>query len=251
MDVVTADGDVLVAYHVAARLGSLNLYCASVEGRVQGESVRADGFSFAARKLPAPRLDCEQLAWSVVEPGIELEARACQRADPIELFDGNSGSIRWWPMLPAATVRTRLRGQALAGIGYVERLELQMRLRRLPIRTLWWGRWIGDRGSSLVWVRWDGASRLTRLIADGRPTAGVVAERYVECERGRLELEPLRQLRSGNLASTVFAEVPLLWRLASRDVHLWRESKWLSRATLAGEVGWSIHERVDFRGSRL
>ena len=149
-DLVTEQGDALVGYHLWAKLGPFRLRCASVDGFVQGVCIRDAAFSLRDQTLPAPRWHAGKVLWTVSAPEVCLLAKPRQQAKALELFESKSGRIEWWPLAPTASVRLRLRGQEFVGTGYVERLNVRMRLTRLPLRTLWWGRWIGESGGSLV-----------------------------------------------------------------------------------------------------
>ncbi len=158
--------------------------------------------------------------------------------------------MRWHPVLLAAEVELTLRGQLLSGVGYLERLRIDVAPWRLPIEELRWGRFHGA-GRSIVWIEWRGASPLRLCLVDGvEVEVGALADEGFEFADGaRLELTPRAVLRDGRLGQTVLRERLFRWLPLPRSIRAMHETKWLAsgRFTDRGGVtsaGFAIHEVV-------
>jgi hypothetical protein len=138
------------------------------------------------------------------------------------------------------------------GCGYAEWLTMTLPPWRIPFRRLRWGRFHGAE-HSLVWIDLRGGCSRTWVFADGieRPDGEVRAETVtLAAEGSTLVLDRGITLRSGRLLRTGLRPLRLLVSLVPRwrDAH---ESKWLTRAVLAGPrgrtEGWAVHEEVTWR----
>jgi hypothetical protein len=143
-------------------------------------------------------------------------------------------------------------GTALSGLGYAERLTLDLAPWRLPITELRWGRWIAaDGGRSMVWIDWRGSRPLTAVFVDGvRAAASTVADDRIVAEDAVLVLTGQRTLHRRSLGDVIGAAGPLSRVFPATWLEV-QDCKWMSTGTLhpAGarpETGWVIHEHVRF-----
>lgn len=168
------------------------------------------------------------------------------------LWKGNGGSVRWCALAPCAQASVRLGTKLVRGLGYVERLELDVRPWELPIDTLRWGRFAAE-GQSAIWIEWEQEGRQRWLWHNGEPfRIKRLNERELAWADWTLELEAGKPLRVGKLSDTVLARWPGLGTLLPPQLRGLDEAKFLSRARLAKAgrsvaSGFSIHEHVRFR----
>jgi len=133
------------------------------------------------------------------------------------------------------------------GLGYAEHLELSVEPWHMPIDSLRWGRFVGER-SSLVWIDWRGAHDKKLVLFDGKPLASPeIDERAVGGEGVHLDIGEGTTLRSGKLGKTALELVPGLERFPMRILAV-DEHKWTARGTLEDatgrDEGFVIHEIV-------
>lgn len=170
-------------------------------------------------------------------------------------------ALSWQVVTPAADASVRWLdggGQTLCGSGYADWVVLRRPTRALGLRTLRWGRaLVGTRQVVFARVVFrSGESWSQALSCDGdgevRPLAlrsvdSTSTETVVEFDDGEvLELAPIRALHEGSAFDGQrfpnAAERGVL-RLASGRV---AETRWVSRAGMAGSTGLGLHEAVEF-----
>lgn len=125
----------------------------------------------------------------------------------------------------------------IAGLGYVERLEMTLPPWQLPIEELRWGRFTAESADA-AWIEWRGPQPLRLAWRNG-----------AEVDSVDVAFKGRSTLREGPLAKTVFSKVPVLRKSLPVAMLSVDETKWRSRATLqvpgADPVsGWAIHEVV-------
>jgi len=255
LDVVSPEGDVAIAYDLAVRWGRLRLAAGSVLFAPRGaapvartaigarplRAASAGGWTFASSRLGAL--------------GRWEEGRRSTAART--LHEEGSRSVRWTSLATSVAAEFSFGGRRLEGLGYVERLELDLEPWRLPLGILRWGRFIADAGDAdATWISWrDAADRRSSLelaIVDGEPVEDPEASpRRVAWRGGSVEVDRGRPLRDAPLASGPVALVArVLPGLPGRWLRA-HETKWLSRGMRLGaaampRAGWIVHEEVRF-----
>ncbi len=263
MDCTTPRGDLCIAYWGRLRIGPVGLSYASVL-EMAGEGPAVERHAIGGCGEPLVRGDAVGIAWEK----LRLRARWEAEADPIAgtLLDGAEGRVAWRCLAPRAEVELISGGgeaggeRRYVGEGYVEKLEMTALPWRLPIRVLRWGRAIAGRWCA-VWIEWEGPRPRRDLWVNGEHADGAqIGDRalggVVRGERVRIELGGSRVIREGPIGSTALAGVlaaPGVRSVVPGSILEMRESKWVSRATVAagsGDAhgGWAIHERVEFGG---
>ena len=249
LDLVTPEGVAVIAYHLRVRLGPLRINGARIDVHGPGGGEHRQRVSIRSRQLPSPDIQGDGLWWRVPSLGMDATYRFVTGSEKMELLGAPPDRLAWWPIAPVADARIELGGRSFQGLGYVERLSMNFSPSRLPISVLRWGRWIGEDGRSLVWIRWEGAKPLTVVLDDGREVSGeVIDDEELRLADESLLLDRQRVLRRGSLRSSLFARRRGSSRILDRSIGSWEETKWLSGAELTGKKtvqGWAIHERVD------
>lgn len=248
LDVAADDGALAIAYVSELRWRGLALRAASLlvarpgAGGVAERSTLRAG-SDVALDPEGVRLRCRAL---------RLDGRwdGAPAREPLELWAGAGGDVRWECLLPSAPARLSGPGFEVAGTGYAERLRLTVPPWRLPLRRLRWGRFAAP-GSSLVWIDWQGPHRVRLALHDGRRLALDAAdEEGVSAGRGRvrLALSAPSPLRAGALGDGPLRRLASVLPRALLSVD---ERKWRSRGRLTTAEdeleGWVVNELVTWR----
>lgn len=251
LDVVGEEGKGCICY--AARLdgfgvkilagGTLAWSSDPAEAPRQKRSLRC---SLPERDEGGLRWDCDALDACGTWRGAEFEV------PPVTLWEGRAGSVRWEAFAPCARAHVRLGAQSYAGLGYAERLELDVLPWELPIDTLLWGRFAAE-GQSLVWIEWEHRRPRRWLWHNGMQVEPRhLGRQGIAWDHWSLSFDESRPLRTGRLSETVLARWPTLGRLLPSEIKALDETKFLTRGTLYRKgrreaAGFVIHERVHFR----
>ncbi len=246
-DVVAASGEGCVGY--ALRLPEIGITIAATldwpaapDGEVvQRRTVRGT--------LPVVRAN--PITWRC--PALQVDGRWSARAAPIQETLWRDGGTAFWQVLaPSAEATVQLGDRTISGLGYVERLTLDLSPWRLPLHTLRWGRFVSPE-HNVVWIRWEHAAPRQWLWHNGKqftPTA--IDGTAVTWLDHQLAFVPRRTLREGRLGRTALSGWGRVQRLIPGRLQMLDESKWCAEGRLIGPVGviargWVIHESVRFR----
>ena len=200
--------------------------------------------------LRAARVTVGDGAVALDAPGVGLTGEWRARGTPAEetILASPAGEVRWSCLQPRSAVSLHLRGEALAGDGYLEHLLVTIPPWELPLRELRWGRFHGgDRVA--VWIDWRGPHERRVGILDGARVAASASDAEVTLGDARLELGERHVLRTGPLGTTALRGIPVLGdRLPARMLAV-DETKWLCRGRLSSPGatavdGWCVHEVV-------
>lgn len=244
MDCVTDEGEVIIAYAARLRWRSISLHYASILTRSPGKDAHTET---SMRKTDEPVIDGDALTWSA--PALSVSGRWSSLAAPSSstIFDAPEGKVEWRCLGARADAEITLGDRVVRGRGYAEHLVMSVEPWRMPIDSLRWGRFVGER-SSLVWIDWRGAHEKHVALLDGEDIGRVaIDERSVIGEGVRLDIDEGGSLRKGDIGTTALARVPGLDRFPIRILDV-DEQKWCARATLEDgrgrDEGWVIHEVV-------
>jgi len=246
LDVTTEAGEAWIGYAGHVRLGPLRLAHASCL-RVAGDD-RSEAAIWSRARMP--RIEERRIAWEEPRLAVRGSWRATVPGAERELWRNGTAAVRWQCLAPAAAAEVSGPSYSLAGLGYAERLDLDVAPWRLPIAELRWGRFLAP-DKSLVWIQWRGAHPLRLALRDGSEvTLRDCNEReLVFGDGGRLHLDPVDTIREGTLGDTVLARYRVLRRLVPRRWRDLHEHKFISRGVLHENngrtiSGWAIHEVV-------
>ncbi|MBL0928275.1 MAG: hypothetical protein IBJ11_11600 [Phycisphaerales bacterium] len=252
LDVVSERGDAAVVYAMDLWWGPLRLAAASILLAPADERAAAHTWLGERPVREGP----SEIGFESARAGVVGRWAVVGRV-PGEflLYEEGERAVRWACLAPAADAALSWQGRTVMGRGYAERLTMTIEPWRLPIDLLRWGRYAGP-DASVVWISWHSDDRPdpTRrvLLVDGEEVAMSGSDdQGVWWDRGRLMLEPVRTLRDQPLAGGPVAAVARL--VPGLPVAFLRshETKWLSRAVLAGRSGavtegFALHEAVRF-----
>ncbi|NJD09162.1 MAG: hypothetical protein FIB01_01555 [Gemmatimonadetes bacterium] len=250
LDCVGADGTVCIGYAGGLRWGPLAVhYAALLEGAPDGG--RRERHSY--RETPEPRVESGGVHWECAPLGVSGSWRDAVPGYRATLLESAAGTVRWQVLAPKAEARVeRAGGGVVTGWGYVERLELNLEPWRLPLNTLYWGRFHSPT-DALVWIGWEGDVRLRHITHNDRLLADAhFGEQVLRFDPGlELQLLDTRTIRDAPVIAAL-DRLPRALRRVPPSFATAREVKWLSRARLSSgqgppAMGWALHERVRFR----
>lgn len=189
---------------------------------------------------------------------IEWQSKDCRgtwqaNAEAVEelLLNDNHHQIRWNCLQPSAYAHVTTGTDAIEGLGYAERIELNFPPWQMPINELHWGRFLSP-GHSITWIKWIGPLPKNLVYHNGERTDhAVISKEEISFNGLTLALSGAVVMRSGSLASTVFKKFPSLAKLFPKSILQLQENKWLSRGDLyrGGKcisTGKAIHEVVQW-----
>jgi hypothetical protein len=250
VDVVASDGRARIAYVAKVTLGALKLSYAAVL-RACGDHAES-AYSLRGVRLPERGEEGAPIAWRSEALGLDVWVRPATPALGRRVLDGELGWLDWQCLAPRADVQFRDHGEVIAGTGYAEVVTATVPPWLLPWDTLRWGRaHVGS--STVVWLELDGpAQRQSCLYVDGgeRPFRAADRERVSLDDDRSLMLSDHQTIREGILGKTVLSAVPDATTLFPGRLLGMQEIKWLSRAALAKERGFAIHECVTWPAPR-
>lgn len=244
-------------------------------GRVTADLARADGAVVrgdapASRVEGGPgwlrfgpaRIESDVLVWSV--PGLSGELTVRPRAEAVMMSDrlaaAGPRTLGWTVEVPDADVTGELRwpggSLSLAGRGYRDRVWTDIPPRRVPFRTLRWGRAV-TASHATTWIDAETlAGRLRWRWEDGvvLPGGGVPAGAG-EGVGNAPDATGVPDLSLGErrlLVDAHVADIPSLRLGALRGLLRWlsrdlRQTRWSAPVRWRGEAGWAVHEEVVWR----
>ena len=238
-DLVTDDGTVCIVYLtwtslLGVRQGSAGYELYTPDGR------REVGHAIAAPSCP-PDLDAPEwtVRFDLPDGPLELHHRV-RRGGWVP--DGLLPSLHWSVKAACSDAVLRIGDRELRGRGYADWVELGRPPRSLGLARLDWGRaHVGDE--VVVW------NRVTR--ADGGAWTGALGVAASIDEAGLprdVELDGGRVLHEGPALDEARFPSPITRALASLLSPPMHETRWVSRARIAGLPGrgWAVHELVHF-----
>lgn len=251
LDCVDSDGRAIIGYWASLDWRGVALTWQNV---TLFEADRAPVSRSSLASSPPPVIADGSITWDA--PALECHATIRARQRPIDerLLETDAGTVEWRVEAPAAEVSFKLDGSAaVQGVGYAERISLDIPPWRLPIRELRWGHWIDPAASrSVVWIDWRGESPRTWVFVDGiKATNPVVMDDRIDADGLKLALGQRRTLHSRSF-DEVAATIPALRAIAPKSLLALRETKWCGAGTLTeghapAQAGYAIHEIAVFR----
>lgn len=257
LDCQTAAGDSIVCYASLLQLDKLRFHHASwLHLDPEGKTHKRQ--TFIRGRMPEQKdgiisWDCPALGvlgqWSREHPPLP----------PQLLYKQEERELVWRCLQPRSQVSLQLGKFKYQGIGYAEQLHMTIPPWKLPIETLHWGRFLGEQGSSCVWILWEGIHPIILFLdQQGRLlTENILAAKdgsALDLGNSSLTFDRKHILREGEIGQTVLKAFPAFAKamLPPSILHL-KERKWAGEATLATpagvEHGLSIHEIIHFAPS--
>lgn len=247
LDCVSDQGEVFIAYVASLRWQRLVInYSSTLQRQRDGHTET----NISLREAATPQVTGSSIEWS--SPHLNVTGTWKALARPIQrvLFESEAGSLAWNCLQPNAAAEICISNERrVAGLGYVEHLEMSIPAWQLPIKELRWGRFLSNN-DALVWIDWRGAKSLNLVLHNGVQMEDVsITEHGFEARQMALVLEENVVLREGPLIKTALAAIPGISRLFPFRILGTHECKWLSHGTLKktsanAVTGWAIHEIV-------
>lgn len=180
--------------------------------------------------------------WNSLHPSVEEK-----------LLEDDGEFIKWSCLQPLSEVKVQLGESLIEGLGYTERLDLEINPQNLPFDTLRWGRF-SAKDTSIVWIEWRGEIPLKLVYVNGVKYENVdISDESIQIYDVHLELKLTESLefRKGSLLDTVFKNLQWLVKRFPLKMLSIFECKWCSKGVLVDKQeeksvksGWSIHEIV-------
>ena len=253
LDSVTPDGAGVVAYTARVNFGPFALQCSEV---LEWPSGGPSAGSRVALGGPLPTAAPDEIRWQNRALHFEGKWQPGQSGiPPVALYEQPAGGISWTCLCSAGQTTVKIGGDRRDGLGYAERLVLNLSPGRLPIGELRWGRFIAAE-HSFIWIRWQGPVQGNWCFHDGRRVEAEMPDLHLLTWPGhQLRLDHGIVIRSGRIAETAFKGAGLLRWLLPASVRNLQEIKWCSPGILTSadgrqHHGWSIHEVVVFPSAR-
>ena len=252
LDCVDGDGRTAIVYWSALSWRGVSVTWHSLALYEDG---REPFVRTSLEQVAAPQVGTADIEWTAPAIGAHLTCQPlCLPIDAVLLPPAESG-VHWRCGAAAGdTVVECGEHNVVAGRGYAECLTLTLAPWHLPIRELYWGRWIDDTSAqSLVWIEWLGPHPLSLAWQDGVPASAVaVSATGVSCGTSHLAFSESTRLHSRSLAETLGRLKPVVAPLMPAPWLAIEDAKWRSAGTLqdgrgqATGRGWAIHEKVVF-----
>ena len=208
---------------------------------------------YAINKHAFPDWAPPQLKWH--HDALHIEGVWHSLQNPIEetLFEDDATSIKWSCIQPLSDAEVHLNGVQINGLGYTERLDLQLNPLHLPFDSIRWGRFAAP-DTSIVWIEWQGEIPKNLVFVNDVKYENVsISDELIQIPDAHLELQLTEslELRKGSLLDTVFKNLQWLKQFFPLKMLTTYECKWRSKGTLIDTThsksiihGWSIHEIV-------
>lgn len=239
-------GSAFIGYAATLSWKAIKLHYNGYTFSPAGVTKNFNSNSFSSARFPDQ--DSDRLRWKYND----VEAEWLKIDEPIEevLLDDLAGRIEWKVIFPSAKARIQFRKEGTTEYtGYVEKIRLTIPPWNIPIKELFWGRFLGPE-QTIIWIQWMGPVPKNFVYLNGaRYSYATITTDFIEFETYSLEFVTKRTLRKGTIMSTVFKKFPVVAALFPKKIFALRENKWLSDSILKqnGKIvcqGNAIHEYV-------
>ncbi|MBX7172712.1 MAG: hypothetical protein K1X72_17210 [Pyrinomonadaceae bacterium] len=251
MDCIDENGNIFIGYIgiVKWRKFSFN-YSNFLFYDALKDEFKAD---YSIKKSPFPEWTYPQLKWTHQSLKIDGEWNSLQSSVEEKLLQEDERFINWSCFQPLTKTKVQLGERLIEGLGYAEKLDLEIDPQNLPFETLRWGRFTADE-TSIVWIEWQGEIPLKVVYLNGVKYENVdISEESIQIYDANLELKLTEslELRKGSLLDTVFKNLHWLIKRFPLKMLSTFECKWRSKGVLVDKnaensikSGWAMHEIV-------
>lgn len=199
------------------------------------------------KTMSIPSMDSSAIQWKANQ--VEALWRSLEQPIDELLLDSPKGSIRWHVLFPKAAGTFTIGGRTFSGHGYAERMDITIPVWNIPIRKLYWGRYLSP-DHTIIWIEWQGPVPKLLIYCNGKKyESGTITNSHVVFDRFELELKPGKTLRKGSIGSTIFSGVARIAALFPSSIFSLEENKWTGLGLLREggsplDSGRYIHEVV-------
>lgn len=240
MDVVTENAEVLIGYFARLQWGKISLtYNGFIHRNEKGEVVSKNSFV----KSNSPEWRGPHLDWN---PSF-LKGNWNMTEAPIrsELFRSEDQYIEWNCVMPKAAGKVVIGNTTIEGLSYAEKMTFNILPWQLPLRELFWGRFLST-DYSVIWIEWRGPQPKLWIWVNGKPhLTGAVSNEEIQTAGLRLTFETKFELRSGRISDTIFKGVQKIMSIFPRSIFQLHENKWCGVANL------TLHDRQQIKGTYI
>ena len=243
LDSVSPKGEVFIGYAARVRWRSIGFGYAG--------HILSDGSTLVKSNRfepgPLPVISGSSVGWTT--PDLTGTWEASGKPLSQTLLDSPEGRIQWTVCCPKANSFVRVRNSDVKGLGYVELMEITIPPWRIPIRELYWGRFL-SQSQYVIWIEWKGPVPKQLIFLNGTPVHdGAFSDDGISFDRYEVVIKTRTLLRSGSISSTVFRGLRKIKALFPRSIFALQETKWTGRASLKRDgkeidEGNYIHEKV-------
>ncbi|SSY79549.1 hypothetical protein [Alysiella crassa] len=157
-------------------------------------------------------------------------------------------SVKWHVHTPLAKCEFTKSDLSIKGLGYAETLTMDIEPWHLPLKELYWGRFLSPT-HSVVWLEWRGENPIRLLYHDGMLQDDFkFKNNVITYEFGEIVLRDTRVIKDEPLVNLA-AHFPMVKKLFKKEFFETREKKFVSRGTLTLHdgtpcEGFALYERV-------
>lgn len=255
LDCCTKEGEACIIYAAELTLYGIKLtysshLLCSPEGTLETKQTFLNGSLPVLKEDSTIVCDSSKLnfhgTWSPLTPP----------APRINQYEKNGKYCHWTCLQAKSQVDLSLSGRAITGIGYAERLDMTLPPWELPVKQLYWGRFHGEKGTTLSWIIWEGSFPFSILLRGNTP---IKADDLLASPSGNtlswgnhsLFFHQTHIIRTGKIGDTVLPSLPSMIKgLLPQKILNLKENKWFGDAVFSSgeekERGTAIHELVSF-----
>lgn len=243
MDVVSDDATAAIGYFSILRWKKFSLtYSGLILRNKQGEVAIKNSF----KNISSPLWSGTQLqwnteflksGWSAISPPIQ-----------IDLLKNKNQFIEWNCFMPKGHGKAIIGDTSVEGLGYAEKMTLNIAPWQLPIKELFWGRFLSS-DYSIIWIEWRGPQpKLLIWVNAELENNGTISNDGIQVGKMKLIFQTKFELRSGNIGETIFKGIRKVLSIFPASIFQLHEKKWCGVANLTTNgqqfTGTYIHEHV-------
>ena len=144
MDCASESGEIVIAYAARLKWRAITLHYASLLVHEPGQKPRVQT-TLRASSLPVR--DGDVISWTSEALAASGKWTALSSAEPETIYTSPDGDVTWHCHQPRSRAEVTVGDRVVRGLGYVEHLELSVEPWHIPIDSLRWDRFVGERTS--------------------------------------------------------------------------------------------------------
>ncbi len=244
MDVISPEGALVIGYFAKLRWGRFAInYHGFVHRDCDGIVVTNNSF----HQCPEPQWLENNLVWKI--KSFQAEWNPTYLPVRQNLLDDPDLFVDWNCCVPKARCTATINDVTeIEGWGYAEKMVLNIPPWKLPIKELFWGRFLSD-AYSVIWIEWRGPQPKILVILNGDIfNQATISNDSIQASAFVLTFDTRHSLRTGPVGETIFKGVRQVLSLFPTIIFQLEENKWCGVATLSinemQHKGTYIHEQV-------
>jgi hypothetical protein len=243
MDVVATDGSAAIGYFARLRWRKLSF---SYQGYIHRSKIGVVKIHNSLRKGEAPQWRKNELSWNA--KNFKGKWQPIDSPVRMDLIKNTNSFIDWHCLMPKGNGKVFVGNDSVEGLGYAEKMMLNIFPWKLPIEELYWGRFLCEE-YSLTWIEWREQEPKIIVLLNGSEIERVsISNECIQASDLTLTFLSKYELRSGSIGNTIFKGI---WKILSAfpsTIFQLNENKWCGVANLSISNrlyrGAYIHEQV-------